>query len=666
MLTLRQEVAPAMRVLIVEDDHGLCDVLREFLLDLGHEPVIAYDAESALDLLRSDRPDVVLLDIGLPGMSGLDFLRLQAVRELRVPILVVSGKVTETEAQECLRLGAFDFIGKPLAFQRLEEILACFRPPRVTSDADATPPAPRRRAPRALVALPVTVRECTGVEWEATSINLSASGIKIRSKGSVHPGPAARLSITLPDGTTRLEVASVLVRADLDGYGFYFLNLTDEQLQRLGDLVQRLAAGQPAHLEPHLGILHTIGQAISTSLDVDEVLRIALDALTQVTGHEISSLHLLSPDGTTLHLRGDRGLRPPLRDINQALPVGEGVIGRVAESGQTSHLADASESPDLWPAARAVVEQEGIHALVCVPIRSRGRILGVLSLGRRTPELFTEAEIALVEASANQIGPALENAQLASETRRRLEEIKSAESQLIEREKLSTVGRLTAGLVHEIRNLLTATLSHAELALKAPDDPAKTRQRLHIVVKQTSRAARMLQNLLQFSRPHSMERRPCRLEDAIRGVLELEGPELQRNGVRVVTELEPVPLVSADDGQIQQVLLNLIQNAQEAMAAHAGERVLTVRLVGVEGRVRIEVLDTGPGIPPDVLPRIFNAFTTTKPSGQGTGLGLWISHALIERHDGSLRVENRPEGGAAFRVELPYATPVGRVEAPRH
>jgi C4-dicarboxylate-specific signal transduction histidine kinase len=152
-----------------------------------------------------------------------------------------------------------------------------------------------------------------------------------------------------------------------------------------------------------------------------------------------------------------------------------------------------------------------------------------------------------------------------------------------------------------------------------------------------------------------MERRPCRLEDAIRGVLELEGPELRRSGVRVVAELEPVPLVSADDGQIQQVLLNLIQNAQEAMAAQEGERVLTVRLVGIEGRVRIEVLDTGPGIPPEVLPRLFDAFMTTKPSGRGTGLGLWISHALVERHDGALRAENRPEGGAAFRVELPYA-----------
>ena len=118
----------AMRVLAVEDDPDLCEVLLEFLLDLGHQPRIVHTAETALDLLRVDRPDVLLLDVCLPGMSGFDFLRLQAVRELRVPILVISGNVTEREAYEGLPLGAFDFIGKPLVLLRLEELLACLRP----------------------------------------------------------------------------------------------------------------------------------------------------------------------------------------------------------------------------------------------------------------------------------------------------------------------------------------------------------------------------------------------------------------------------------------------------------------------------------------------------------------------------------------------------------
>src|SRR5207245_3379995 len=124
-------------------------------------------------------------------------------------------------------------------------------------------------------------------------------------------------------------VASVVVRADVDGCAFHFLNLSDRQWSQLDDLVRWSEGVRRLHVEPHLRILHRIGAAISATLDVDEVLRIALDALTEVTGHEITSLHLLSPDGATLELRGDRGLRPRLREINRVLPTGQGLIGSV-------------------------------------------------------------------------------------------------------------------------------------------------------------------------------------------------------------------------------------------------------------------------------------------------------------------------------------------------
>src|SRR5262249_56601330 len=114
---------------------------------------------------------------------------------------------------------------------------------------------------------------------------------------------------------------------------------------------------------------------------------------------EISSLHLLSEDGATLHLRGDRGLRPRLREINRALPTGQGLIGGVAATGKTLHWAHVSESADLLPAARAAVTQEGIHAFACVPISSRGRILGALSLGPRTRPPFLPRDIPPLHAS---------------------------------------------------------------------------------------------------------------------------------------------------------------------------------------------------------------------------------------------------------------------------
>src|SRR6267142_2817892 len=563
-----------MRILIIDDDQAVCEVFGEFLHEIGHEPVIAHTAETALDALRVERPDAVLLDVCLPGMSGLDFMKQEAVRSLHVPILVISGRATESQAQEAMRAGAFDFIGKPIALRRLQEALACFEVPdkapsknkNGTGQTDETEPE-RRRAPRAAVALPVRIREQSGAEWESTSVNVSAT------------------------------------------------------------------------------------------LDVDEVLRIALDALTHVTGHEISSLHLLSADGSTLHLRGDRGLRPRLREINGTLPIGQGLIGGVAATGKTLHWAHVSESADLLPAARAAVTQEGIHAFVCVPINSRGRILGALSLGRRTREAFSESEIALVEACANQIGLALQNAQLYSATRSQLEDLKSAEAQLIEGDKLSTVGKLAAGLAHETRNRLTAILGQAELLLMGSDSPTKSRERLHTIVQETSRAAQMLQNLLRFTSGHAAERHPCRLEDQIQWVVELKAHQLRRDSVKVVTDFGKVRPVMADEGQIQQVLLNLVQNAHQAMATHKGERVITLRLSEPGGpNVRLEVLDSGPGIHPNVLPRIFEAFTTTKAPGEGTGLGLWVSYASIEQHQGSLRATNRPEGGAAFIVELPAAT----------
>src|SRR5436853_7557901 len=323
--------AKTMRVLVVDDDPALCEVFGEFLHEIGHQPVIAYSAETALDTIKSTRPDAVLLDVCLPGMSGLDFLKLDAVRDLRVPILVISGRATESQAQEAMRAGAFDFIGKPVALRRLQEVLACFEAPAAapTKVQDAEVPPERRRAPRAMVALPVRIREQSGAEWEATSVNLSASGIKVRANGSRRTAGMATLSITLPESETQLEVPSILVRADDEGYAFAFRDRGDERLQELNELVRRSVGAPTVDVESHVRILHRIGEAISATLDVDEVLRIALDALTHVTGHEISSLHLLSADGATLHLRGDRGLRPRLREINHAPPIWQRLSGSV-------------------------------------------------------------------------------------------------------------------------------------------------------------------------------------------------------------------------------------------------------------------------------------------------------------------------------------------------
>ena len=405
--------------------------------------------------------------------------------------------------------------------------------------------------------------------------------------------------------------------------------------------------------ERHLEILHAVAETVGRSLDVEVVLRTALDALTHVTGHEISSLHLLSEDGRTLQLRGDRGLSLELREINLVLTVGHGLIGGVAATGRTLNVRNAAQSPNLLPAAKRAVQKDRQRAFLCVPIHSRGRILGTLSLGRQTAESFGEREVALVEATADQIGIALDNARLYSETLRQLEELKRAQAQLVHAEKLSAGGELASGVAHEINNPLTTILGQTHLLLERADVSQHVRERLTIVSDEASRAARIVQNLLLFSRHYPPERRPCSLADQARRVLELKSYQLESDKIQVETDFEQCPPVWADENQVQQVILNLVQNAHQAMAQE-DERVLTVRVRPIGGAVALEVLDTGGGIAADALPRLFDPFFTTKPPGEGSGLGLSVSYGIVAEHKGKLRGENRADRrGAVFTVELP-------------
>ena len=232
-----------MRVLIVEDDRSVGSVLQDFLLELGHESELVLSAEGALDRLQQNRPDLILLDFRLPGMNGLDFLQREQVRDSRIPVIVVSGIASEVQVDACLRLGAIEFVAKPIAFEHLQRILQSLEPQVLARDVvTARQTTDRRRTPRARVALPVRVRDANGSEWQTTSVDLSAGAIKVRSAGQARPAATVELSFTPPGVGERFDVSSLLVRVDMDGYVFHFANLTQDQLERLTLLVRRLAA----------------------------------------------------------------------------------------------------------------------------------------------------------------------------------------------------------------------------------------------------------------------------------------------------------------------------------------------------------------------------------------------------------------------------------------
>lgn len=236
--------------------------------------------------------------------------------------------------------------------------------------------------------------------------------------------------------------------------------------------------------------------------------------------------------------------------------------------------------------------------------------------------------------------------------------------QLLQREKLAAVGQLVSGVAHELNNPLAGVMAFAQLLEASPGSAEDQLDAVRTIHKEAKRAARIVSNLLLFARQRDPERMRTDLNAVMHDALELRRYVLRTEQVEVVTDLDPtLPPVWADPFQLQQVILNLVTNAEYALKGAAGRKLLTLstRLSG--RRVVASVADTGPGIASEVIDRVFNPFFTTKEVGEGTGLGLSISHGIIRQHGGHITVDSVPGKGATFSVDLPLS-PLA-MQAPR-
>jgi len=231
-----------MRVLVVEDQVDLGDVFRDFLVELGHHPLVVHTAEAALASLQTERLDAILLDVQLPGMSGIDFLQLRPVRALGVPIVAVSGVVNEAQARECLRLGAADFMGKPVQLDRLNEVLTFIEPHAMSRVAELERRPEKRRSTRARLPIAVRLCEYNGREHQGTLIEVGLSGMKARFSASFDRDTIGRAIFTPPDGGAPIEVIAILVRIDPDGQAFTFVRLDPHDAERLREVIHRATA----------------------------------------------------------------------------------------------------------------------------------------------------------------------------------------------------------------------------------------------------------------------------------------------------------------------------------------------------------------------------------------------------------------------------------------
>jgi signal transduction histidine kinase/ActR/RegA family two-component response regulator len=291
---------------------------------------------------------------------------------------------------------------------------------------------------------------------------------------------------------------------------------------------------------------------------------------------------------------------------------------------------------------------------VAVPLLTHERLIGALTLWLEPGRVLSPDELQALEALADQASLAFENARLYASARDSLVRLRDTQMQLVQAAKMSALGQLVSGVAHELNNPLSVIVGYGQLMLTR-EMPAVMKRPIELIVGQADRMAKIVRNLLFFSRQSPPGRAAIILNDVIEQTLSLRLNQLTLAGIAVERDLAPgLPPIVGDPNQLEQVFLNLLLNAEQAIQdGKRGGRILLRTSVAAGGRaVKAQVIDDGPGIPEEALPRVFEPFFTTKEVGSGTGLGLSVSYGVVQEHGGQLGVESRP-GQTIFTLELP-------------
>jgi two-component system, NtrC family, sensor kinase len=294
-----------------------------------------------------------------------------------------------------------------------------------------------------------------------------------------------------------------------------------------------------------------------------------------------------------------------------------------------------------------------------VVLWAKDRIIGTVVIGWRDMKDFSTAELNLMSAVGNQIATTIDKWRLLDETREAYDTLRQTQEQLLQSEKMAAVGQLISGVAHELNNPLTAILGYSQLLKAEEGQNGRGVDYLEKLYKQAQRTHHIVQNLLSFARQHKPERGSVQINRVLEDTLALREYDLKRNEIRIHRELDPkLPQVAADFHQLQQVFLNIVNNAVDAVTERGGRGSrgeIRIRTSVTGNKLQIEFTDNGPGVKNPH--RVFDPFYTTKPVGKGTGLGLSICYGIVKEHGGEIEVQDAPAGGATFTITLPLTAP---------
>lgn len=651
-------------ILVIDDSEHIASLLANHVLpELGFTAIVAHTGRQGLQRIRTRLPDLILLDLQLPDISGLDLLRMIAQEGHDVPVILMTAHGSESIAVEAFRLGARNYLIKPFSDIEARAVIdQALRERRLRRDKERLTASLQQRV-QELTVLYRIGKSVTGLmDQEQLLQRIVEAGVFITQ--------AEEGFLLLHDETQQ----ELYLRAAK--------NLGEQRAQSLRLPIDDSLAGQVFRTGKPVRLDQSRAGAalkVKTGFLVRAILQVPLMLGTKVKG--VLAVDNRVTDRT--FSENDEYLLATLADYAAIAIENARLYEQVKLSEQRYR--------DLFANAYDLIFMLN-EALTITTINKVGEQLTGYSLpellGRPlhtlcTPESWANAEPLLRELLAGRSVAPFELELLrrdgepvylevsAQVTRngvgsrgvhciaRNLTERRRLEQQLLQSEKLSAIGQLVAGVAHELNNPLTSVSGYAQLLLRDQRLPPEPRQDLEQIYQQAERAAKIVQNLLIFAREHKPERTVGSVNDAIRRALALQQYQLRVENIGVRLELDPaLPPTTADFHQLQQVFLNLISNARYAMVQKGGRGTLTLR-TGLEQpptgepHIRIEVIDTGVGIPERDLQKIFNPFFTTKPVGQGTGLGLSICFGIVKEHEGQIWAESQVGVGTCVVVRLP-------------